>query len=158
MELFVVAFLLKKKMCVLMYARLVLSCTIIFWAVWSPEIPAPGFNLVKTKILLYVTHFTTFLIFQQGKLDLYNTGIFLRDRYGKFLGTHYSPDIYYTQSTDVDRTKASVQLVNAGLWPPQGDQKWGSLDWQPIPVHSEPLAQDNVSLQYRQININNKKI
>lgn len=85
------------------------------------------------------------VISQQGKLDLYNVGKFLRERYGKFLGAHYNPSEYYTQSTDVDRTKASMQLVNAGLWPPDATQKWGPLDWQPIPVHSEPLDQDNVN-------------
>ncbi|RZB39347.1 venom acid phosphatase Acph-1 [Asbolus verrucosus] len=85
----------------------------------------------------------------QGKLDMYNTGKFLRERYGKFLGTHYYPKQYYTQSTDVDRTKASLQMINAGLWPPEADQKWGPLDWQPIPVHSEPLAQDQLLLVRR---------
>lgn len=83
--------------------------------------------------------------FQDGKLHLYKIGKYLRQRYGKFLGAHYTPDIYYTQSTDVDRTKASVQTVNAGLWPPEINQKWGPLDWQPIPVHSEPLSEDSVS-------------
>lgn len=38
-----------------------------------------------------------------------------------------------------------MQLVNAGLWPPKGDQVWGPLEWQPIPIHSEPLEQDMVS-------------
>lgn len=78
-------------------------------------------------------------------MDLYNVGKYLRQRYGKFLGTRYNPNEYYTQSTDVDRTKASMQLVNAGLWPPDSDQQWGPLDWQPIPIHSEPLNDDSVS-------------
>ncbi|XP_063930430.1 testicular acid phosphatase homolog [Zophobas morio] len=81
-----------------------------------------------------------------GKLDMYNLGKFLRQRYDKFLGPHYSPDEYYTQSTDVDRTKTSLQAINAGLWPPETDQKWGPLAWQPIPVHSEPLSQDHLLL------------
>nr|CAI5830473.1 unnamed protein product [Callosobruchus analis] len=78
--------------------------------------------------------------------NLYEIGRFLRNRYGKFLGTLYSPDIYYTQSTGVDRTKASMQMVNAGLWPPVGDQQWGPLDWQPVPIKSEPLDQDSLLL------------
>ncbi|KAL3270774.1 hypothetical protein HHI36_021300 [Cryptolaemus montrouzieri] len=81
-----------------------------------------------------------------GKRQLYETGIFLRERYGHFLGERYTPDLYYTESTDVDRTKASMQLVNAGLWPPKGDQIWGPILWQPIPVHSEPLEQDMLLL------------
>ncbi|XP_044261275.1 venom acid phosphatase Acph-1-like [Tribolium madens] len=85
----------------------------------------------------------------KGKLDLYNVGKFLRRRYDKFLGAHYTPDIFYTQSTDVDRTKASMQMINAGLWPPEIEQKWGPLDWQPVPVHAEPLAQDSLLLVRR---------
>ncbi|KAJ8985186.1 hypothetical protein NQ317_018215 [Molorchus minor] len=82
----------------------------------------------------------------EGKLSLFNIGKFLRERYGSFLGTYYSPDKFYTQSTDTDRTKASMQLVNAGLWPPESVQKWGPIDWQPIPVQSEPLDQDMLLL------------
>lgn len=85
------------------------------------------------------------LSFQEGKRQLYNIGKFLRDRYDKFLGTHYSPDEYYVQSTGVDRTKVSLQTINAGLWPPEESQKWGPLDWQPIPVNSEPLDDDSVN-------------
>jgi prostatic aicd phosphatase len=81
-----------------------------------------------------------------GKLEMYNLGKFLRERYGKFLGPHYTPDEYYAQSTDSDRTKASVQTINAGLWPPEVKQKWGPIEWQPIPVHSEPLSQDHLLL------------
>lgn len=77
-------------------------------------------------------------------MELYELGKYLRSRYGQFLGDIYDPTEYYTQSTDVDRTKASVEVVNAGLWPPKGEQKWGPLDWQPIPVHSEPLNTDKV--------------
>ncbi|XP_030747512.1 prostatic acid phosphatase-like isoform X2 [Sitophilus oryzae] len=82
----------------------------------------------------------------EGKQQLYEIGKFFRQRYNSFLGDHYWPDEFYTQSTDVDRTKASMQLVNAGLWPPKSVQTWGPLDWQPIPVHSEPLSQDMLLL------------
>lgn len=77
-------------------------------------------------------------------MKLYEFGKYLRARYDHFLGKFYTSDKYYTQSTDVDRTKASVQLINAGLWIPEIEQKWGPLDWQPIPVHSEPLDRDSV--------------
>lgn len=82
----------------------------------------------------------------QGKRELYETGKFLRRRYNAFLGERYTPSLFYTQSTDVDRTKASMQMVNAGLWPPKGDQVWGPIPWQPIPVHSEPLEEDMLLL------------
>ncbi|XP_050315759.1 prostatic acid phosphatase-like isoform X2 [Anthonomus grandis grandis] len=82
----------------------------------------------------------------EGKLQVYDIGKFLRNRYSTFLGDYYYPEQYFTQSTDVDRTKASMQLVNAGLWPPKGKQIWGPLDWQPIPIHAEPLSQDMLLL------------
>lgn len=77
-------------------------------------------------------------------MEVYEIGRFLRNRYQNFLGDYYSPDEYYAQSTDVDRTKASSLLLNAGLWPPKTIQVWGNLDWQPIPVYAEPLNQDMV--------------
>ncbi|KAJ8921163.1 hypothetical protein NQ315_013635 [Exocentrus adspersus] len=82
----------------------------------------------------------------EGKMELYKVGQYLRERYRDFLGTRYSPDAFYTESTDVDRTKASMQLVNAGLWPPETAQKWGPLNWQPVPIHSEPLDEDMLLL------------
>lgn len=78
-------------------------------------------------------------------MQLFNVGKYLRQRYNKFLGKIYEPDLYYAQATDVDRTKTSVQVLNAALWPPEVLQQWGPLKWQPIPVHSEPLKMDSVS-------------
>lgn len=93
------------------------------------------------------------IFFQQGKKDLFETGKYLRNRYNTFLGERYTPNLFYTQSTDVDRTKASVQVVNAGLWPPKGEQVWGPLLWQPIPVHAEPLDEDMVRVSMQNIYI-----
>ncbi|KAB0791597.1 hypothetical protein PPYR_03397 [Photinus pyralis] len=84
-----------------------------------------------------------------GKRKLFEHGLFLRNRYGHFIGTHYSPDIYYVQTTGVDRTKMTAQCINAGFWAPNNDQYWGILNWQPIPVNSEPLDTDNLLLVRR---------
>ncbi|CAG9815088.1 unnamed protein product [Phaedon cochleariae] len=84
-----------------------------------------------------------------GKLQLYNVGKYLRRRYGKFLGPNYHPDEYLTQTTGVDRTKVSMQVVNAGLWPPRGAQQWGPLDWQPVPITAERLEDDSLLLVRR---------
>ena len=88
-------------------------------------------------------------ITNEGKVNLYEHGVYLRKRYGDFLGEHYSPSTYYVQTTDVDRTKVSAQCINAGLWPPSSAQKWGALDWLPIPTNSEPLNSDNLLLVRR---------
>lgn len=85
--------------------------------------------------------------FQSGKLAQYQQGQYLRARYDNFLGALYSPDIIVAQTTDVDRTKMSAQLELAGLWPPAPSQQWNrDLLWQPIPLHSEPLDRDSVSM------------
>jgi len=85
----------------------------------------------------------------EGKLQMYEIGQYLRKRYNDYLGTQYNPNAYYTETTDVDRTKMSGQLINAGLWPPKGTQVWGPLDWQPIPIHATPLNVDSLLLVRR---------
>ncbi|XP_049806282.1 venom acid phosphatase Acph-1-like [Schistocerca nitens] len=82
-----------------------------------------------------------------GKLSQYEQGKWLHQRYGEFLGNTYSPQILAAQSTDVDRTIMSAQLELAGLLPPNDEQRWNpELNWQPIPVHSQPLALDDLLL------------
>lgn len=54
----------------------------------------------------------------------------------------------YGASTGVSRTKMSLQLILAGLWPPQGtDLEWNkNLNWQPITFDYQPLTEDNVTI------------
>ncbi|XP_033217564.1 venom acid phosphatase Acph-1-like [Belonocnema kinseyi] len=69
----------------------------------------------------------------------------LRKRYGHFLGSTYIPDDVYARSTDYDRTKMTLQLVLAGLYPPNALQQWKyDLNWQPIPAHYVPEPQDEL--------------
>lgn len=57
----------------------------------------------------------------------------------------YSPQDIYVRSTDVDRTLMSAASNLAGLYPPEGDQKWNrNIDWQPIPIHTVPEKMDEV--------------
>lgn len=63
----------------------------------------------------------------------------LREWYDNFLGERYRVQDVYAQSTNVDRTKMSLQLVLAGLYPPTKGQIWNpNLLWMPIPTHYVP--------------------
>ncbi|XP_023288233.1 venom acid phosphatase Acph-1 isoform X2 [Orussus abietinus] len=71
----------------------------------------------------------------KGKMREYRIGEMLRNRYDQFLGRVYRPAEVYAYSTDLDRTKVSLQLVLAGLYPPTPSQKWNpNLPWLPIPT------------------------
>nr|AQS60691.1 prostatic acid phosphatase-like isoform X1 [Sogatella furcifera] len=83
----------------------------------------------------------------EGKKNQYEIGKLLRARYRSFLSDIYSPKYVVAQTTDVDRTKMSMQLVLAGLYPPTDAQLWNKeLNWQPIPSKYEPLDQDKLLL------------
>ncbi|XP_076378383.1 venom acid phosphatase Acph-1 [Megalopta genalis] len=78
-----------------------------------------------------------------GKVTEYDLGKLLRKRYDKFLGDVYHPTDLYAQSTDVDRTKMSLQLVLAALYPPSAEQAWNKrMPWMPIPIHYIPEIVD----------------
>ncbi len=61
----------------------------------------------------------------------------------------------WAQTTGVTRTKMTMAMVLAGLFPPQNtDMEWsGSLNWQPIPILSEALDEDTVSLSLSKYSI-----
>lgn len=51
------------------------------------------------------------------------------------------------RSTDFDRTLMSAEANLAGLFPPNGMQRFNpNISWQPIPVHTVPIAEDRVRL------------
>lgn len=82
---------------------------------------------------------------QEGKAEMYETGKQLRQRYNNFLSDLYFSHEMETQSTDYERTKASAQLVLAGLFPPKDQQIWNeTLHWQPIPIKYSPIEEDEV--------------
>lgn len=73
-------------------------------------------------------------------------GKVLRKRYDKFLGHIYTPEVLEARTTSYNRTKASLELLLAGLWPPQGSQIWScDLPWQPIPYNYVDKKHDLVS-------------
>lgn len=80
-----------------------------------------------------------------GKMQQYDLGIWLKERYKKFLPKEFSTKDIYVRSTDVDRTLMSAQCTLAGLYPPDDNQTWNThLRWQPIPVHTSPETHDHL--------------
>ncbi|XP_068907606.1 venom acid phosphatase Acph-1-like [Tenebrio molitor] len=81
----------------------------------------------------------------KGKMREFTLGKFLRQRYDNFLGKIYTPDLLEGLSSDVNRTKMSLQLVLAGMLPPVDEQIWETgLNWQPIPFNVVPSDQDTI--------------
>nr|CAI5863163.1 unnamed protein product [Callosobruchus analis] len=65
-------------------------------------------------------------------------------RYGQFLG-EFTLDSVDSRCTDYNRTKMSLQLVLASLFPPTGQNVWeNSLNWQPVPFNYWPVEEDHV--------------
>jgi len=82
---------------------------------------------------------------KSGKVSHYKLGTWLRETYKSLLKTgEYKKKLMYVQSTDVDRTLMSAECNLAAMFPPDSQQKWGSLDWQPIPVHTIPEDLDKL--------------
>lgn len=67
----------------------------------------------------------------------------LRQRYSTFFGRSHTYGSVYAYSTDVDRTKMSLQLVLAGIYPPTLTDS-GRIELSPIPAYYEPLIVDNI--------------
>lgn len=83
----------------------------------------------------------------QGKRREYALGKFLRTNYGKFLSDVYTKESVSSISSEYDRTKMSLQLVLAGLFPPNKEQRWNLLlNWQPIPTDYVRRYEDNIFL------------
>lgn len=78
----------------------------------------------------------------------------LRARYNDFLGDMWTQDILFAQSTDVMRTKMSLDLVLAGLFPPTRPKWLAEMKWQPIPyinlpIHNDPVIIINFLINYK---------
>lgn len=79
---------------------------------------------------------------KEGMKRAYKIGEMLRNRYKDFLGDYKASDVY-AFSTDYDRTKMSLQLLLAGLYPPNKQTSWSdSIPWAPIPTYYEPFKRN----------------
>uniref|UniRef100_A0AC11BG08 Acid phosphatase 2, lysosomal n=1 Tax=Ovis aries TaxID=9940 RepID=A0AC11BG08_SHEEP len=80
---------------------------------------------------------------KEGMLQHWELGQALRQRYRGFLNASYHRQEVYVRSTDFDRTLMSAEANLAGLFPPDGMQRFNpNISWQPIPVHTVPIAED----------------
>lgn len=76
----------------------------------------------------------------------FKLGEYLKREYSSFLGNTYFKELIEMRSTDTTRTKMSAQLVLAGMWPPNEEQKWHpKLNWQPIPIFFKQEEEEDVS-------------
>jgi hypothetical protein len=86
---------------------------------------------------------------QHGKKMSYDLGKYLRWRYDGFLSKVYSPSEVFAQSSQFDRTIMTVLSVLAGLYPPDSSDRFhADVNWQPIPIHTIPPADDHVNYKY----------
>lgn len=83
--------------------------------------------------------------FQEGQLRAYNVGKALRERYGSFLGEKYNIKLIEGRSSNFNRTKDTLQVVLAGLFPPiAGEEFLREIKWQPIPYNFVERDKDKV--------------
>ncbi|XP_071564813.1 prostatic acid phosphatase isoform X1 [Temnothorax nylanderi] len=83
----------------------------------------------------------------KGRKNQYDQGLFLRKRYDSFLGSMYDPDVFYLQSTAVDRTKMSGMVEAAALWKPSESQSFKpNLPWQPVTLFYQERQDDTLML------------
>ncbi|XP_051172442.1 venom acid phosphatase Acph-1-like [Leptopilina boulardi] len=81
----------------------------------------------------------------KGKSRAFEFGQFLREKYNSFLDTTYIPEEVESISSNFGRTKMTLQLVLAGLYPPNVNQTWNkNLNWQPIPTNYNDRTKDNI--------------
>lgn len=106
------------------------------------------FTFSPNSLKYFLICFFTIMVFQYGKLTVYNIGNWAHRRYGSFLGDVYQPELMHAQSTGVSRTQMSLALALAGLWPPHNTPlEWNPvLNWQPTPFTYEKLDEDTLLL------------
>ncbi|XP_034950111.1 venom acid phosphatase Acph-1-like [Chelonus insularis] len=81
----------------------------------------------------------------KGRLNVYNEGLYLRDRYGNFLGSEYTPTKFWLQSTSADRAKMTAMILASALWKPDEKQTFKpDVNWQPVVLHYWTRTEDKL--------------
>lgn len=100
-------------------------------------------NLVYLLIVSLILRSIILISIQHGMVQEYQIGQMLRERYNEFLPDVYDTDHVYAYASGVGRTKASLELVLAALYPPSEKLTWNrNLNWMPIPIYSNPRPLD----------------
>jgi len=88
---------------------------------------------INSTVAIPSSFISLLMTFKIGKDRAYKLGLLLRDKYNSFLGDVYYPPNVYARSTWLSRTKMTLQLVLAALYPPVDIQQWNSnISWQPL--------------------------
>ncbi|XP_014487256.1 PREDICTED: venom acid phosphatase Acph-1-like [Dinoponera quadriceps] len=87
---------------------------------------------------------------QAGRRRAFLFGQLLRKWYNDFLGNIYYPPNVYARSTVLPRTKMTLQVILAALYPPiDSRQKWNeNLSWQPVDTIYTSSSQDSLLFPY----------
>ncbi|BES92136.1 acid phosphatase [Nesidiocoris tenuis] len=83
---------------------------------------------------------------KRGIYHQFVQGSWVGQRYAHLLpkDRNYNRKAIRVQSTDVDRTLMSAEAHLAGLFPLTDEEKWGGINWQPVPIHTIPETLDKV--------------
>ncbi|CAL8098913.1 unnamed protein product [Orchesella dallaii] len=81
-----------------------------------------------------------------GAKQVYELGVYLRQRYGGFLPRKYLKRDFLILSSDVDRAIMSAEANLAGLYElgPVPRSRDIFKEWQPVPIHTIPEEDDNL--------------
>ncbi|XP_043281258.1 venom acid phosphatase Acph-1-like isoform X4 [Venturia canescens] len=82
---------------------------------------------------------------QSGYSSLSDSGLFMRRRYGGYLGDTYSPHKFWLQTSSIDRAKITGSILSAALWKPNGKQAFSPYaHWQPVSLHYWERPEDRL--------------
>ncbi|CAG4968190.1 unnamed protein product [Parnassius apollo] len=83
-----------------------------------------------------------------GRQQSYQFGQNLRTRYQSLLPKERAWKTVKASSSDTVRTLMSSSVVLAGLIPPNSEDIWSNITWQPAAIHTTPSDFDNVLVSH----------